>query len=48
MNGLDAVLALGDNLNSSRTVQKVFELFAREPFVVHDERSHWHVLLNTQ
>ncbi len=44
MDGLDAVLALGDDLDSSRGVQKVFELFAREPFIVDDERSHWHVI----
>ena len=42
---LDAVLALGDDLNPSRRVQKVFEFFAREPFIVDDERSHGHGLL---
>src|SRR5258708_33675131 len=41
---LDAILALGDDLNSSLGVQQVFELFARKPFIVDDQRSHWHVI----
>ena len=42
MDRLDAILALGDDLDSSRRVEKVFELFAREPFIVDDQSSHWH------
>ena len=44
VDGLDAVLALGDDLDSSRGIQKVFELLARKPFIVDDQRSHRHVI----
>jgi hypothetical protein len=42
MDRLDAIFALGNDLDSSRRVQKVFELFARKPFIVDDQSSHGH------
>ena len=44
VNRLNAVLALGDDLDSSRRVEEVFELLTRKPFIVDDQRSHWHVI----
>ena len=41
---LNAILALGDDLDSSRRIQKVFELLSRKPFIVDDQRSHGHVI----
>ena len=38
----DAILALGDDFDPSGRVQKVFELFAREPFIVDDQSGHCH------
>jgi hypothetical protein len=44
VNGLNAILALSDDLDSAYRIQEVFELFARKPFIVDDQRSHCHSL----
>ena len=44
---LNAILALGDDLHPARGVQQVFELLARKPFIVDDQRSHGHVIGGT-
>src|SRR3984957_14473901 len=44
VDGLNAILPLGDDLDSAHRIQEVFELFARKPFIVDDQRSHCHVV----